>query len=746
MNVSLIELLTQAGSSGTEVNGAQAGSPAPGASSEVFSALLQEYKALYTEDGPGQAPAAEGEPVNAAVPTEGDVPAPSGVDAAEVVAAPSSDGAPVTPEADVESGTEAQQVTASVEAGKLPPEHSDTAVGVSPLVIANAPSAGDSPIVVLGSESGVVAQANSLPTPKTTTTVSVQSVAQRPSVQPQAIGLVGQAPVDSPVLNGLGHPQPKPAVAVGSQSSLVVATTPAQPAQPAIPVVPATSATAAEPATPASPGTPVATATPATPGTPVATATPATPATPALPATPATPAAVAPTVAGTSSSAPSTTPVIATPVAAITPANSSPSGSETAGLPPTPLASGEIIPKVSSTNVGPPALQSGGAIPIAVSGVNTIPDSHSNSERTAPPPALGSAVQPKGENAPATPASVAPPGELAAQPASAVQGSVSVSQSIRSLAPRVRGDGTVASLAEASTVAIDGEATGDADGAVSIPRQPTPGLSRAVPLMRSSDAASTAPSVSGSVNESMPRPFLAEAPDTVASDAKPKVATLASTSRAALLQSSANAIEVPLEAKGAPVTPASSIVEASPVTTTARVETMPGLASLTAPTAPAESSVEAPASMRPTLQTLGDFAVKSVRYINTQGGETITVRLVPESLGELRVVVKSGSDGLEIELSSRNQVVRETLDRQLPALQEAFARDGTDVARITVSAPSAFDADGSAGRPSQQSGSQAPSSGSGQGRGNSPSSNTYGTDERPRTTAPPHDGALNVFA
>ena len=706
MNVSLIELLTQAGSSGSEVNGAQAGSPAPGVSSEVFSALLQEYKALYTEDGPDQAPAAEGESANAAVPTEGNVPAPSGVDAAEVVAAPSSDGAPVTPEADVESGTEAQQVTASLEAGKSPPEHSDTAVGVTPLLVAKAPSAGGLPIAVPGSELGVVAQANSLPTPKTTTTGSVQSVAQRPSVQPQALGLVGQAPVDSPVLDGLGQPQPKPTVVVGSQSSSVVATTPTQPA---IPAVPATSATAAEPATPP------------------------------LPATPATPASAAPTVAGTS-------PVIATPVAAITPANSSPSGSETAGLPPTPLASGEIIPKVSSTNVGPPALQGGGAIPVAVSGVNTIPDSHSSSERTAPPPALGSATQPKGENAPATPAGVAPPAELAAQPASAVQGSVSVSQSMRSLSPRVRGDGTVASLAEASTVAIDGEATGDADGAVSIPRQPTAGLSRAVPLMRSSDAASTAPSVSGSVYESTPRPFLAEAPDTVASDTQPKAVTLASTSRAALLQSNVNALEVPVEAKGAPVTPASSIVEASPVTTTARVETTPVLASLTAPAAPAESSVEAPVSMRPTLQTLGDFAVKSVRYINAQGGETITVRLVPESLGELRVVVKSGSDGLEIELSSRNQVVRETLDRQLPALQEAFARDGTDVARITVSAPSAFDADGSAGRPSQQSGSQAPSSGNGQGRGNSPSSNTYGTDERPRTTAPPHDGALNVFA
>jgi flagellar hook-length control protein FliK len=232
----------------------------------------------------------------------------------------------------------------------------------------------------------------------------------------------------------------------------------------------------------------------------------------------------------------------------------------------------------------------------------------------------------------------------------------------------------------------------------------------------------------------------------VASDTKPKAATLASTSRAALLQSTANAPEVPVQATGASVTSASSVIEALPVTTTAHVETTPGLASVTAPAAPAESSVEAPATLRPTLQTLGDFAVKSVRYINTQGGETITVRLVPESLGELRVVVKSGSDGLEIELSSRNQVVRETLERQLPALQEAFARDGTDVARITVSASSAFDADGSAGRPSQQAGNQAPSSGSGQGRGNSPSANTYGTEERPRTTAPPHDGALNVFA
>lgn len=435
----------------------------------------------------------------------------------------------------------------------------------------------------------------------------------------------------------------------------------------------------------------------------------------------------------------------ARPVAAIVPTASPSTEGETLASTATPLPSGIVAPKMSGPGVEPAALQNGGANTTAVSGANAVPNSQSGSERAVVLPTEGGAAQPMGQNAPAVTASVDRPSEFAARPAPAVQASVLASQSIRVSSPRARVEAAAAPLSESSTVALSGEETGDGEGAESIPRAQSPSSGRPATPAPRPGAPPNGTAIPGGANELAARPFVA---NTALADVKPNAATQAGVSRGTLVQSAVEILDLPVEARVASGASASGAADPLSASVATRAEPLSTVAPATSLPVPSEGGVESPASARPTLQTLGDFAVKSVRYLNARGGETIVVRLVPESLGELRIVVKSGSDGMEIELSSRTQVVRATLESQLPALREAFARDGADVARITVTAPSAFDAasDSSLGRPSSHAGNQAPSNGNGQGRGNAPSGNGYGAEGRSRNRAPSHDGALNVFA
>lgn len=99
-------------------------------------------------------------------------------------------------------------------------------------------------------------------------------------------------------------------------------------------------------------------------------------------------------------------------------------------------------------------------------------------------------------------------------------------------------------------------------------------------------------------------------------------------------------------------------------------------------------SAEQPAlhpPLRSTVSELGGTAIKGVRYLVSGGQESITVRLVPASLGELHLTVKVGDAGLEIELRSASATVRAALEMQLPGLREALAREGIDVAQVTLS-------------------------------------------------------------
>lgn len=109
-------------------------------------------------------------------------------------------------------------------------------------------------------------------------------------------------------------------------------------------------------------------------------------------------------------------------------------------------------------------------------------------------------------------------------------------------------------------------------------------------------------------------------------------------------------------------------------------------ASDAAPKAMAEPGPpQAPPEPRATLQSLGSHAVRGVRYLVSNGDRTMTVRLSPASLGEVRLEVHANSDGLSVRIASANQAVRHVLESQMPALREAFAREGIEVARVEVS-------------------------------------------------------------
>lgn len=87
---------------------------------------------------------------------------------------------------------------------------------------------------------------------------------------------------------------------------------------------------------------------------------------------------------------------------------------------------------------------------------------------------------------------------------------------------------------------------------------------------------------------------------------------------------------------------------------------------------------------RPTLQTLGDFTVRAVRVLANEGEHSMTVRLVPESLGELKLTVRTAGDSVHVHVVAASVAVRDALDGQMQGLRDALSREGIDLARVTV--------------------------------------------------------------
>jgi flagellar hook-length control protein FliK len=148
---------------------------------------------------------------------------------------------------------------------------------------------------------------------------------------------------------------------------------------------------------------------------------------------------------------------------------------------------------------------------------------------------------------------------------------------------------------------------------------------------------------------------------------------------------------------------------------------------------------------RVTVEGLPEYTVKSVRHLVADGGTKVTVRLVPESLGEMHLEISSVRDSVVVRLVSQNPVVREALEAQLPGLRDALAREGIDIERVTVSA------DVGAGHQGPNSEGRQPAQFDNAPRFAGAATNGYGTGDsstgqEARWRVPSHGGTLNLFA
>ena len=179
-------------------------------------------------------------------------------------------------------------------------------------------------------------------------------------------------------------------------------------------------------------------------------------------------------------------------------------------------------------------------------------------------------------------------------------------------------------------------------------------------------------------------------PDAAASQQAPASLALASTSAQETAAPGAGMIQAAVAAavrNAAPDTPAPSASTAAADAPAALPQTGPGHA----PAAPAEHVASAQSTAGPTAPTLdnvGQYVVRSVRLMVHDGQKTLTVRLIPPSLGELHLEVTSVRDSLHVRLMSSNPVVRDALERQLTTLRDTLARSGVEASSVTVSSGS----------------------------------------------------------
>lgn len=99
------------------------------------------------------------------------------------------------------------------------------------------------------------------------------------------------------------------------------------------------------------------------------------------------------------------------------------------------------------------------------------------------------------------------------------------------------------------------------------------------------------------------------------------------------------------------------------------------------------SSLPAPADTTPkAVDTLQVQAVRNVRYLLDRNGHTVSVRLIPESLGELHIHVQVRGEELTVRFVSSNPLVRDALEDQMAGLRQALTRPGGPTPEVQVAA------------------------------------------------------------
>ncbi len=138
------------------------------------------------------------------------------------------------------------------------------------------------------------------------------------------------------------------------------------------------------------------------------------------------------------------------------------------------------------------------------------------------------------------------------------------------------------------------------------------------------------------------------------------------------------------------------------------------------------------------VRQVGDFTVKTVRYLAGRNGEVVTIRLVPRSLGELHIAVRTVGQSLEVVMTAATHAAREAIEAQLPGLREALGRGGLDVMNVTVQTSTAGD----------QAPGHSATSGHAAGTGTKFTGGRAESEAEPRGSPrgrPEHEGSLNMF-
>lgn len=218
-------------------------------------------------------------------------------------------------------------------------------------------------------------------------------------------------------------------------------------------------------------------------------------------------------------------------------------------------------------------------------------------------------------------------------------------------------------------------------------------------------------------------------------------------------------LRVRVAERAAVTTQANRGVSKAPASEPAQPDTAPqGLAAVYA----AKESSEAAAKTQPaageprepaTLQALPQRTIETVRYMVESGRRTLTVKLVPESLGEVRLEVVSSSDkaGLAetvtVKIASASASVRGVLENHLSGLRDSLLRDGINLGEVSVSTggssgQAAFGNDG----PSSQGfdAPRGPQHGAGSARTDTPAETQAGS-EPAQIRGLESSGSLNVL-
>lgn len=145
-----------------------------------------------------------------------------------------------------------------------------------------------------------------------------------------------------------------------------------------------------------------------------------------------------------------------------------------------------------------------------------------------------------------------------------------------------------------------------------------------------------------------------------------------------------------------------------------------------------------------TLPQLPAATLKHVRFLLASGEQRATVKLIPESLGEVRIDILKQGDQIQVRLLSANPAVRELLEGQLAGLRESFQRDGLHLNRVDVGGQTLSNGAGpSAGH--HEPGAQKPQYGGG-AHGAPGNGTTSEPPEAPRRVFTAHRGSLNLLA